>query len=69
MSGPLDMLKGLIPGISFVSGVFTLVSGIVGFILFLGLAQACYALLDLEDQSFQMAQTLQMIVARLGAGR
>ena len=69
MGNPLDMIKGLIAPLSFVSGVFTLVSGVVGFILFLGLAQACYALLDLEDQSFQMAQTLQMIVARLGAGR
>jgi hypothetical protein len=69
IGNPLDMIKGMIPGISFASGVITLVSGVVGFILFLGLAQACYALLDLEEQSFQMAQTLQMIVARLGAGR
>lgn len=69
LGNPLDMLKSLIAPMSFISGTFTLVSGVVGFILFLGLAQACYALLDLEEQSFQMAQTLQIIVTRLGPGR
>jgi hypothetical protein len=67
--GPFELIRELLPGISFASGAFTLVTGIVGFVLFLGMAQACYALMDLEDQTFQMAQTLQMIVTRLGPGR
>lgn len=64
----MGMLQAFIPGICFASGAFTLVSGIVGFVLFLGIAQACYALLDLEEQSFVMSQTLNTIVARLGSG-
>lgn len=67
--GPFDLIREFLPAISFASGAFTLVTGIVGFVLFLGMAQACYALMDLEDQTFQMAQTLQMIVNRLGPGR
>lgn len=45
--------------------LFTLVSGVVTFILFLGLGQACYALLDVEEQQHQMNDTLGIILARL----
>jgi hypothetical protein len=72
MAGPgaaLSMVSGMIAPICFASGAFTLVTGIMGFILFLGLAQACYALMDLEDQSYDMARTLQTIVARLSTMR
>jgi hypothetical protein len=69
MGDMMGFLQAFIPGLCFASGAFTLVTGIVGFILFLGVAQACYALLDLEDQSFQMSQTLNTIVARLGSGQ
>jgi hypothetical protein len=72
MPGPgaaMGMLTGMIAPLCFASGTFTLVTGIVGFILFLGMAQACYALLDLEEQSFEMSLTLQTIVARLGSLR
>jgi hypothetical protein len=72
LGGPgamMGLMQAFIPGLCFASGAFTLVSGIVGFILFLGVAQACFALLDLEDQTFQMAHTLGAIVARLGSGQ
>jgi hypothetical protein len=49
------------------SGVFTLVSGVVCWLLFLGLGQACYAIMDLEEQAYQNSQTLEILVARLGA--
>jgi hypothetical protein len=65
----MSMITGMIAPICFASGAFTLLTGIVGFILFLGMAQACYALLDLEEQSYEMSLTLQTIVARLGTMR
>lgn len=68
--GALGMLGGgLLSGFFIASAIGTLVMGVVGFFLFLGMGQACYALLDLEEQSQQMAQTLQFLAARLGGGR
>jgi hypothetical protein len=67
-----DMGGVLMPfliALSYAGAVFTLVSGIVTFLLFLGLGQACYVLLDLEEQTFRLSETLGLVVARLGAGR
>jgi hypothetical protein len=57
------------PQICYGSGAFTLVTGLVCFLLLLGLGQMCYVLLDLEEQSAQTSQALQVVIARLGAGR
>ena len=65
----LPLFLNALPALYLGSAAITLVTGIVTFLLVLGLGQACYALLDLEDQSYQMAQSLQAILARLGAGR
>lgn len=63
------MLARFVPPICYAFGAFTLVSGIVTFILFLGLGQACYILIDLEEQSIQQGEALGIIIARLGQGR
>jgi hypothetical protein len=69
-AGPLlGLLGSALPVLCIAGGVFSLVSGVVTFLLFLGLGQACYVLLDLEQQSLQMSQAIQIILARLGAGR
>lgn len=47
--------------------LFTMVSGVVTFVLFLGLAQACYALIDIETQQHRMNDTLGILLARLGS--
>jgi hypothetical protein len=63
------VLMPFLIALSYAGAVFTLVSGIVTFLLFLGLGQACYVLLDLEEQTFRLSETLGLVVARLGAGR
>ncbi len=63
---PLSMFQSLLAPLYFISGAFTLVTGIVTCLLFLGLGQACYVLLDLEEQTFQLGQGLQMLAARFG---
>jgi hypothetical protein len=69
LSGALSGFQALLAPMFFVSGLITLVTGVLCFLLFLGLGQACYVLLDLEEHQHQLAQVLQMIVARLGTGR
>lgn len=63
------MLGQIVGPVCFAFGAFTLVSGIVTFIIFLGLGQACYVLIDLEEQSIQQGEALGIIIARLGQGR
>lgn len=46
------------------SGVITLVSGIMLFFLFLGLGQACYAIIDLEQKQYDLADLMQHVMAR-----
>jgi hypothetical protein len=65
-------LGDLLPGIGKMmaaatigGAIFTLVSGIVTFVLFLGLGQACYALIDMEEQQFRISDTLAIVLARL----
>jgi hypothetical protein len=65
----MQMMQPYVGPLMYASGVLALVTGVVTFLLFLGLGQACYALLDLEEQSARMAQALDAIVARLGVGR
>ncbi|MFN3649890.1 MAG: hypothetical protein ACK47B_09925 [Armatimonadota bacterium] len=61
--------RSAIPKLFYTSALFTLISGVVMWVLFLGLSQVCYVLLDLEEQSIQMQEALGIIVARLGSGR
>jgi hypothetical protein len=60
------LLQQAIPALSVAGGVFTLVTGIVSFLLFLGLGQACYVLLDLEEQQGRMENMLQILTLRPG---
>jgi hypothetical protein len=69
MGSLMAFLPGILKGFYIASGLFTLVSGAVTFVLFLGLGQACYALLDVEEQAHQNHELLQTVLARLGAGR
>ena len=62
----ISMLQQFIPALSLAGGVFTLVSGIVTFLLFMGLGQACYVLLDLEEQQGRMENMLQILTLRPG---
>lgn len=63
------ILARVVPPLCYGSAVFTLFTGVVTFLLFLGMGQGCYLLVDLEEQSFQMSEALGIIVARLGPGR
>lgn len=63
---PLSMFQSLLAPLYFISAAFTLVTGIVTCLLFLGLGQACYVLLDLEEQTFQLGQALHLVAARFG---
>lgn len=68
LANALD-LRGYMAAALYGSALFNFVTGIVGFFLFLGLGQACYALLDLDEESQRQLQMLEIIAARLGAGR
>ena len=72
-AGPMEMLSGFtksyMPEILYTTGAFTLVTGIVSFLLLLGVAEACYCLLDVEEQSKQNQQALQIVISRLGTLR
>lgn len=61
----MSMFRSFLTPLYFISAGFTLLTGIVSCLLFLGLGQACYVLLDLEDQTHQITQTLQLISSRL----
>lgn len=65
MGGMGALLDGLKGPLFFVSAVVTLVTGVVSCLLFLGLGQVCYVLLDLEEQTYNITQTLQLIGSRL----
>ncbi len=54
------------PMLCYASGILTLVSGIGLFLLFLGLGQTCYAVVEIEDQLERMDQNLQLLVNRMG---
>lgn len=66
LTGMTQLIQKAIPAMSFAGGVFTLVTGIVSFLLFLGLGQACYVLLDLEEQQNRMENMLQLLTLRPG---
>jgi hypothetical protein len=53
----------------FGGAVLILLTGVILFICQLGLSQACYVLLDLEEQNARIQETLQMAAARQGGGR
>lgn len=61
------ILGRLMAALSLGGGLFTLVSGVVTFLLFLGLGQACVALIDVEEQQYRMNDTLGIILARLNS--
>jgi hypothetical protein len=63
-----DMVKSTLPVVCFASGAFSIVTGVVGFILLLGIAQLCYCILDIEEQSYQTAVTLSTLLARMNSG-
>ncbi len=63
-TGMASLLQKSIPALSFAGGVFTLVTGVVSFLLFLGLGQVCYVLLDLEEQQGRMENMLQVLSLR-----
>lgn len=65
----MPLLGGFIAPLFFASGVFSVVTGVVSCLLFLGLGQACCALLDMEEQACQNGQALNQILMRLSAGR
>lgn len=67
--GGLPDVRPYVQGLCYASAAFNLVTGVVGFFLFLGLGQACYALLELEEESRRTTQWLEVIATRLGAGR
>lgn len=62
----MPQLGKVIAAMTIGGALFTLVSGVVTFLLFLGLGQACYALLDMEEQQHAISDTLGIILARLG---
>jgi hypothetical protein len=67
-AGLADLLPGIgkMMAVATIGGaIFTLVSGVVTFVLFLGLGQACYALIDMEEQQFRISDTLAIVLARL----
>lgn len=64
LAGAADFFKGLMPLLWTLSGVVTLVSGIVTCLLFLGLGQACYVLLDLEQQTHDLSETMRQFLMR-----
>jgi hypothetical protein len=49
--------------------VVMLLYGITLFVVQLGLSQACYVLLDLEEQNARIHDALQVVIGRLSAGR
>lgn len=65
-SGGADLLQKALPALGIAGGVFTLVTGIVTFLLFLGLGQAFYVLIDLEEQQTRMENMLQVLTLRPG---
>lgn len=69
MGDMLGMFTPVIGAALFASGLFTLVTGVVGWVILLGMGQACYLLMDLEEQSFRHSEVLQILVARLGGAR
>ena len=62
-------LPGILGALAFWSGVLTALTGVVFFVFFLGVGRLAYAYLELEEQSFQANQTIQLLLARLGGGR
>ena len=69
-TGPLTgigkVLQQAIPAVAFAGAIFTLMTGIVSFLLFLGLGQAFYVLIDLEEQQHRMENMLQVLTLRPG---
>jgi hypothetical protein len=65
-TGMTELFKTAIPAAAVAGGVFTLVTGVVSFLLFLGLGQAFYVLIDLEEQQHRMENMLQVLTLRPG---
>ena len=65
--GDLIDFRGMMATACYASAAFNFLTGFAGFFLFLGLGQACYALLELEEESQRTNQWLEIIAARLGA--
>lgn len=62
----LDLLARAWSVACFGGAALTLVSGLVMFLMFLGLGQACYVLLEVEERQLQLQDTLTILGARLG---
>lgn len=62
LPSPGTIFKGALIG----SAAVTLFSGVILFFLFLGIGQACYALIDLEQRQFDLQDLLQQVLSRQG---